>query len=682
MKTGMNLKSGLKWSLTSWKSPDDPSTGEFSYSLARMESPEMVLKKASQKVWRPGPWNGQAWNGVPGMSRNYLFNYSFVNSPDEIYFIFSMYNASIINFILLNDQGIIKGPTWVEGDHRWNNMRDYPGDRCEYYGKCGAFGSCNSNNGDICSCLPGYEPKSPRDWYIAERSKGCVRKRELLCGKGDGFLKLEKRKFPDTSNARVYMSLGIADCEIECRKNCSCTGYASAYVDGSGCLAWFGDLIDIAEFTVGGQDLFVRVDAIELGDFFAHQLCLATDGTITQNKFLIYRAPTENDTIAQNKFLRDGETIVTNGGIYALGFFSPANSQKRYVGIWLNKVSEQTVVWVANRNNPINNSSGVIKIDDRGNLAIFNGNSSNPVWSNNVPLPSRFIYNMNSSTLLYQLLDTGNLVLIQENKVDFLWESFYDPTDSRLYGMKIGLNLQSGSNWSLTSWKSRDDPSTGDFTYSMDRTVSPEMVIKKASQKIWRSGPWIDQGWNGIPNMSSNSIFNTTFVNNPDETYTTANNYNTSVISRFYLDELGFTRISIWLEDRKKWSIVWSAPGDSCDDYGKCGAFGSFEELLQAWKLWRDGRPLELVDRAMGTSFPEQEAVKFIQVGILCVQENADDRPTMSTVIFMLSNDTTIPIPEQPAFILTRNYRHPNSSTSGTGSCSVNEMSTTIVEGR
>ncbi|KAK9092251.1 hypothetical protein Syun_027162 [Stephania yunnanensis] len=175
-----------------------------------------------------------------------------------------MYNTSIINFIVLNEQGIIKGPTWVEGDHRWNNLRDYPGDRCENYGKCGAFGSCNSNNAEICSCLPGYEPRSPRDWYIADRSKGCARKRELLCGQGDGFLKLEKRKLPDTSNARVYMSLGIEDCEVECRKNCSCTGYASAYVDGSGCLAWFGDLIDIAEFTVGGQDLFVRVDAIEL----------------------------------------------------------------------------------------------------------------------------------------------------------------------------------------------------------------------------------------------------------------------------------------------------------------------------------------------------------------------------------------------------------------------------------
>ncbi|KAK9092193.1 hypothetical protein Syun_027104 [Stephania yunnanensis] len=115
--------------------------------------------------------------------------------------------------------------------------------------------------------------------------------------------------------------------------------------------------------------------------------------------------------------------------------------------------------------------------------------------------------------------------------------------------------------------------------------------------------------------------------------------------------------------------------GFYCEDH-------SMNLIKHAWELWRDGRPLEVVDRAMGTSFPEHEVVKFIQVGILCIQENANDRPTMSSVIFMLSNDTTIPTPEQPAFILTRRYRHPNSSTTGTSSCSVNEMSTSIIEGR
>ncbi|KAK9096468.1 hypothetical protein Sjap_021965 [Stephania japonica] len=128
------------------------------------------------------------------------------------------------------------------------------------------------------------------------------------------------------------------------------------------------------------------ISLLLLCTLFVNHLCSAADVTITPNKFL-----------------RNGETIVSKGGTFALRFFSPANSQKQYVGIWFNNVSVQTAVWVANRDNPINNTStGVVKIDDKGSLGIFNGNSSNPVWSINVSIPI--------SGLFYKLMDSGNLV--------------------------------------------------------------------------------------------------------------------------------------------------------------------------------------------------------------------------------------------------------------------------------
>ncbi|KAK9092225.1 hypothetical protein Syun_027136 [Stephania yunnanensis] len=103
--------------------------------------------------------------------------------------------------------------------------------------------------------------------------------------------------------------------------------------------------------------------------------------------------------------------------------------------------------------------------------------------------------------------------------------------------------------------------------------------------------------------------------------------------------------------------------------------------IKHAWELWKDGRILELVDHSMTNSFPEQEVARFIQVGILCVQEKAKDRPTMSDVIFMLRNETPIPSLEQPAFVLTSNRYSAKASTSGSAP-SLNEMSITIVEGR
>ncbi|KAK9084973.1 hypothetical protein Sjap_025384 [Stephania japonica] len=268
MKLGLNLKSGLNWSLTSWKSRDDPSFGDFVMSLGGRGSLEYYVKKGSRVMWRTGPWNGLTWNGLPVMTTDFIFHSTLINNSDELSISLNASNASsIFSRIYLDVLGISRRSTWSEDTHRWNDFVTAPGDVCENYGKCGAFGSCNPNNAQICSCVPGYEPKSHKDWYLRDGLEGCVRKRELLCGKGDGFLKLEKVKLPDTSNARVDMSLGIKDCQIECRNNCSCTGYASAYVDGSGCFAWFGDFLDIKEFIEGGQDLFVRVDAIELGKF-------------------------------------------------------------------------------------------------------------------------------------------------------------------------------------------------------------------------------------------------------------------------------------------------------------------------------------------------------------------------------------------------------------------------------
>jgi hypothetical protein len=51
-----------------------------------------------------------------------------------------------------------------------------------------------------------------------------------------------------------------------CLQNCSCLAYASVDVkQKGGCITWHGDLVDTRVFKEGGQDLYVRVDALELG---------------------------------------------------------------------------------------------------------------------------------------------------------------------------------------------------------------------------------------------------------------------------------------------------------------------------------------------------------------------------------------------------------------------------------
>ncbi|CAI9773475.1 unnamed protein product [Fraxinus pennsylvanica] len=83
--------------------------------------------------------------------------------------------------------------------------------------------------------------------------------------------------------------------------------------------------------------------------------------------------------------------------------------------------------------------------------------------------------------------------------------------------------------------------------------------------------------------------------------------------------------------------------------------------LGHAWLLWREGRALELVD---DKSFIESEALRCIQVGLLCVQKLSEDRPTMQSVVVMVSNEgVTLPQPKEPGFFIERSSNETDTST-------------------
>ncbi|KAF8411259.1 hypothetical protein HHK36_003806 [Tetracentron sinense] len=275
------------------------------------------------------------------------------------------------------------------------------------------------------------------------------------------------------------------------------------------------------------------------------------------------------DTIASSQSIRDPETLISVGGNFRLGFFSPGNFKNRYVGIWYNIDSEPTptIIWVANRENPLIDSSGVLTIADDGNIVVLDGRN-NILWSTNVSNIAR-----NSSAML---LDSGNLVLREENSTArFLWQSFDHPTDSFLPEMKIGVNLRTGEKKQLTSWKSDSDPSTGTFSAGISLLNIPQVFIWKGSIPQWRSGPWNNRTFIGIPDDYSVYLngFNIIRDNPEGSLYVT---YNES-FAKFVLNSQGILVQTNWDVETKEWVTAWLSPRTVCDAYGKCGPFGSCE---------------------------------------------------------------------------------------------------------
>lgn len=77
--------------------------------------------------------------------------------------------------------------------------------------------------------------------------------------------------------------------------------------------------------------------------------------------------------------------------------------------------------------------------------------------------------------------------------------------------------------------------------------------------------------------------------------------------------------------------------------------------ILQAWKNWREGTASNLIDTALSGG-PRSDIMRCIHIGLLCVQKNVADRPTMASVALMLSShSSSLPLPSQPGFLMYSN---------------------------
>ena len=281
----------------------------------------------------------------------------------------------------------------------------------------------------------------------------------------------------------------------------------------------------------------------------------------------LWRSSIAIDTLSPNQILRDnGQTLVSIGESFELGFFSPWTSTHRFIGIWFKDVSPQTVVWVANKDSPLSDSSGVFRITATGNVLIFNNRSAVPIWSSNSSMTS---YNP-----VLQLLDSGNLVVKDSRSGTYLWQSFDHPSDTIIPGMKLGLNLQTNQNWYMTSWKSLQDPSSGDFTYSVDVQGLAQLFLRRGSDIVYRSGPWDGIRFGGGPPLQENPVFKPIFVYNSSFIYYAFENNENATISRFVLNQSGLTEHLTWNQRRGEWVVIFTFPTDQCDGYEQCGPNG------------------------------------------------------------------------------------------------------------
>ncbi|KAK3143620.1 hypothetical protein QOZ80_4AG0302650 [Eleusine coracana subsp. coracana] len=276
MKVGTDFSNGAEWHLTSWRSTDDPAPGDYRRVLDTSGGvPDNVVWQGNVKTFRTGPWNGLWFSGIPEvLSYENLIEYQMVISRREITYGYNVKPGAPPTYVVLTENGMVKRQVWDASSQAWQTYYQGPRDVCDNYGKCGAFGICNSSaaSTSFCGCLKGFVLVSPSEWKGKEASGGCRRNIILDCGGGrttDGFQLVHGVKLPDTHNAAVNMSITVEECRARCLANCSCVAYAAADISGggvgTGCIIWVDSLMDL-RYVDGGQDLYLRLAKPELDE--------------------------------------------------------------------------------------------------------------------------------------------------------------------------------------------------------------------------------------------------------------------------------------------------------------------------------------------------------------------------------------------------------------------------------
>ncbi|KAL0692052.1 hypothetical protein Bca4012_059232 [Brassica carinata] len=259
MKLGWDAKSNINRVLKSWRSSDDPSSGEITYGVERHELVQSIIRKKGMPTFRSGPWK------ITNESGNFTYvTYNITATKEEAIYFFTITNKTFFSILRLSVGGLLNRSTWIPKPQQvWQRVESIlPHDACGLYNKCGPNGICDTSRLPNCDCIHGFEPRDQEAWGFQDWTGGCVRKTQLNCS-GDGFEKFRKMMLPDITKSIVDMNIGLKECKEKCNRNCNCTAFANLDMQNS-CVIWVGEILDLRKSMIAGQDLFIRLAATDI----------------------------------------------------------------------------------------------------------------------------------------------------------------------------------------------------------------------------------------------------------------------------------------------------------------------------------------------------------------------------------------------------------------------------------
>ncbi|KAI8000849.1 G-type lectin S-receptor-like serine/threonine-protein kinase [Camellia lanceoleosa] len=674
MMLGMNTKTGEKRVLSSWLTAEDPSPGKFVCGITPETPPQGFMWNGSRPYYRGGPWDGWRFIGIPDMGQGYTNGFNLLpdHQQGSVYLTMDTNNTSHLKIMILTPTGTLKIVHWDEQVKNWYVSWQAPINPCDIYGVCGPYGVCNKDGTPICECVKGFVPNSTEDWRKGNWAGGCVRKTELLCQKNtsslassgkaqnDGFWKLSDMKLPDHFKYLYYED--SSGCQQWCSSNCACVAYA--FVTGIGCMVWDRGLMDIQQFSFSGNDLFLRLSYSELGKDKKNEKFVISfttiSGVVLLGGFMYglhkWRA---NERLKRENWRKDFDMDDTMDTSRDTLQENVQSSELPIIGF--------DKILVATDNFSTTNKLGEGgfgpvykgKLEDGQEVAVkrlsrHSGQGAEE-FKNEIILISK-LQHRNLVRLLGCCIEGEEKLLVYEYMTNKSLDTFlFDATKRVQLDWVKRFHIIEGIARGLL-YLHRD---------SCLRVIHRDL---KASNIL------LDDDMN--PKISDFGLARTFQV-----TQELANTHR--VVGTFGYMSPEYAMGGLFSEKSDVFSFgvllleMVSGMRNTSIHYHE-----TYLNLLgYAWELCNESRASDLVDEVMVDSCSLFEVMRCTHIGLLCVQDYAADRPTMSTVVLMLSHEIDLPHPKQPTFTI-QGLSNADLRSQCNKIFSMNKESLSIVEGR
>ncbi|KAL8046482.1 hypothetical protein ABFX02_08G180200 [Erythranthe guttata] len=450
--------------------------------------------------------------------------------------------------------------------------------------------------------------------------------------------------------------MSLSECRARCLRNCNCTAYANPIItnEGYGCLMWFGDLVDVRENLAADirQIVYIRLPASEI----EASTNLEEKKTISAKIIVI--------SIAAG--------VLVSGFINVVIFFMARRKRraKKNDGDDLElPIFELATIVAATNNFSIENVIG-----EGGFGPVYKGN-----LSGEEEIAVKRLSRSSSQGLEEFKNEVTSIAKLQHRNLVKLLGCCIEGEERMLiyeYLRNKSLNyfVFDQNRRAILTWPKRFDIIMGIARGLL--YLHQDSRLKIIHRDLKTSNILLDGNLNpkiadfGLARafLEDQSIVRTKRVVG---TYGyMAPEY--AIDGKFSVKSDVFSFGVVLLE------IVSGKKNRGFNNHDNCHTL-----LGHAWLLWKEDKFMELMDESLKETFVESELKRCVQVGLLCVQKFAEDRPVMSSVLFMLGTDgAVLPEPKEPAFFYERSLNPITSVSSPSMKSDNNTMTITDLEAR